>query len=289
MLQLLETGKALYVLAAICAVGMFSKLMTRGLYKRLIKETNNMVMTKNKNLKLLKQKVESTYRVNSGIGNMTAYLERQMYDFRFMGVTLSGWANLSSQMTLLCLLAGGSGAFLAYWYRLDTYYIVLYGSMGILTGLLTMVIDNGVNLNEKRQQLLVVLQDYMENSLFFRPGKGRMDVVDNEEEEKHQENSRIQTREKARESVRPERSGEHTVLAAKRAARSARREAAKETPAAAEAPAQSGGKRDVDYLKHSLEQIAASRERTSDNENWVQEMSPNELQLIGEILRQYLA
>lgn len=48
MLQFLQTGKVLYVLAAICALGVFSKLVTSSLYKRLIKETGNMALTKTK-------------------------------------------------------------------------------------------------------------------------------------------------------------------------------------------------------------------------------------------------
>ena len=57
MLEILQTGKALYALAAIGIIGVLSKLVTRSLYKRLIRETDNMAATKNKNLKILKQKL----------------------------------------------------------------------------------------------------------------------------------------------------------------------------------------------------------------------------------------
>ena len=59
MLQFLQTGKVLYVLAAVCALGIVSKLVTSSLYKRLIKETGNMALTKDKNLKTLKQRMEN--------------------------------------------------------------------------------------------------------------------------------------------------------------------------------------------------------------------------------------
>ena len=42
MLEFLQTGKALSVLAAIGIIGIVSKLITRSLYKRLLKETDNM-------------------------------------------------------------------------------------------------------------------------------------------------------------------------------------------------------------------------------------------------------
>ena len=168
MLQFLETGKALYLLAAVCLLGMFSRLVTRNLYKRLIKETDNMSLTKNKNLRTFKQKTENNYQMNQGIPKIKPYLERQMYDFRFMGMTLNGWNTFSNQMTLLCFLAGGAAAFGAYWYRTDPYYIVLYGSMGILAGLFTILVDHGAGVGDKKQQLFTALDNYLENTLIYR-------------------------------------------------------------------------------------------------------------------------
>lgn len=269
MQEFLATGKVLYVLAGLCLLSMVCKWMTKGIYKRLMKETSNMAMTKNKNLRTLKQRIESTYRVNGGVGNMAAYLERQTCDFRFLRVSLSGWANFSNQLTMLCFLAGGAAAFLSYWYRSDTYYIALYGTMGILTGLLTLVVDVGVNLSEKRQQLLVALEDYMDNSLFFRPGKGRMAAAEAEEEPAAYETEKTEHKETA--AVRNE-----GLRGSMRRGR--RREGEVREPAAEGGP-----------LKRSLEQIAASRDKTRPDGNWLKDLKPEEVQLLGEIIREYLA
>ena len=43
MMSFLQTGKALYVLAAICLAGVFTRLMAGSFYKRLIKESTNTV------------------------------------------------------------------------------------------------------------------------------------------------------------------------------------------------------------------------------------------------------
>ena len=170
MLQFLQTGKVLYVLAGICGAGIISKLVTGSLYKRLIKEIGNMALTKNKNLRALKQKTENMFLVSQGIRNPIAYIERQMYGFRFMNLSLDSWDNLSVQAMILCFLAGGAAAFGAYWYRCDSYYIVLYGTMGILSGLFLVFVDNGVNTSGKRQQLVDSLIDYVENSPHFYRG-----------------------------------------------------------------------------------------------------------------------
>lgn len=167
MLQLLQTGKVLYALAAICALGVISKLVTSSLYKRLIKETGNMALTKNRNLKTLKQKTENMFLINHGIRNTTAYIEKQIYGFRFMKISLDNWDNFSMQAMIMSFLVGGVAAFGAYWYRCDSYYIVLYGAVGILAGLFMVLVDNGANISTKRQQLSDCLVDYVENSPHF--------------------------------------------------------------------------------------------------------------------------
>lgn len=287
MLQFLETGKALYVLAAVCLLGMASRFIARNLYKRLIKETDNMTLTKNRYLRELKQRTENTYRLNQGIHNTQAYLEKQLYGYRFMRLSLHGWTNLSGQLTLLCLLAGGGAAFASYWYRSDNYYIVLYSATGILAGLLTMLVDYGVNLTEKRQQLLSALQDYMENSLFNRLSKEMTPAAVMAEEEPR-ENARNGSREGIRTIGRQERAAvkepEPALQAAKRNGRGARKEQTPEPE-----PVVVNSRRDIDYLKHSLEQIAASREKNRAEGDWVKGLTPDEMQLVGEILKEYLA
>ena len=43
-----------------------------------------------------------------------------------------------------------------------------------------------------------------------------------------------------------------------------------------------------DDLRRSLEQIAASREKSRMDGDWLKELSADELELVGEILKQYL-
>jgi len=91
MLEFLQTGKALSVLAAIGMIGFVSKLITRSLYKRLLKETDNMAMTRNKNLQNLKQRLENTCRLGQNIVNTQAYLDFHFYIFRWMRGTACQW------------------------------------------------------------------------------------------------------------------------------------------------------------------------------------------------------
>lgn len=319
MLEFLETGKALYVLAAVCFLGLLGRLTARNLYRRLVKETDNMTLTKNRYLRELKQKTENTYRLNQGINNSRVYLEKQLCSYRFLGLTLSGWGNFGGQMTILCFLLGGAAAFGAYWYRCDSYYIVLYSSVGILAGLVTMVADYWANLAEGRQQLLNALQDYMENSLFNRLVRetaasaaedSRRDTVRERGADRRsrtdkavravvnppegdEENQKSGGKNLSAGQI-PKDSGEEDDFTAqdletmgrglRRSSRAERRKQETETP-----KEQETSRRDVDYLKTSLEQIAASRERNRGSGDWTKDISPEELELMGQILRQYLS
>lgn len=366
MLELLETGKALYALVAVCVLGILSRLVARNLYKRLIRETDNMTLTKNRYLRDLKQKTENAYRLNQGIHNTKVYLEKQLAGYRFLGLSLNGWGNLSGQLTVLCFLLGGAAAFGAYWYRCDSYFVVLYGSVGVLAGLLTLFMDYGVNLGERKSQLLNALQDYMENSLFHRLARETASAVEGNVREVSREvrgNDRGIRNQSVRDvTIRESVSREPQNLevrgvnreAQSMEARSAsrepqnmetrnlgRREAmagkfgmqesenrsvdardgggrrfgfrerdsmdsddetavrqwrgrlsprlARKSDYAGEHGSESTAPiRDVDYLRRSLEQIAASREKNAGEGDWIKDLSPKELELVGEILKQYL-
>lgn len=432
MLEFLETGKALYVLTAVCILGLLSRLTARNLYKRLIRETDNMTLTKNRCLRDLKQKAENTYRLNLGIHNTKAYLEKQLAGYRFMGFTLNGWGNLASQLTVLCFLLGGSAAFGAYWYRCDSYYVVLYGTVGLLSGLLTLFLDCGINLAERKNQLLNGLQDYLENSLFnrlareaasaseddYRGARGGLESRGGGFRNAAIKNSSIRdlnvrdlnirdlrsrgaddngtdhivpvkeinskkgvhflkkSRGKGtepqlveeRKTVARDQKGRFTSLGNRENAAAepdcdlretmmsggdragdtqtslrgqslggrnpgsqirgsqnpgsqnpgsqtlgnqnpesqnpgsqnpesrslggqnpGSQNSGGQTPGSQNPDSQEPVRRDVDYLKHSLEQIAASRERSRGENDWIRDLSPDELELVGEILKQYLA
>lgn len=402
MLQLLETGKALYVLAGICVLGIMTRAITKRFYKRLIKESTNLALTKNKSLKELRQKAENTYRMNQGMSDSGAWLEHQLYEMKIMGVNLSGWSNLCMQWTWLCLLAGGLGAFLSYWYRLDTFYIVLYGGGSVLLAMITMLFDNGVA-GGWREQLQAALQDYLENVMYPRMARS-MSGEGSQRDKTAQERSglrgvrtvgkregklvrRTQTAADAEQEVSG--SNAFSGTASERAELEGQMEAAgaqeekltgdrKAETVAAESLTESrralfgglrgngknrssqklsegihgesgtldresrvsehggrsdsrvrtgiqadseadgfegrgaGGKaaaggygnsgtgeqgensglktiRDLDYLRRSLEQIAACREKSrAADENWLRDLRPEEVELIGDILKQYL-
>lgn len=281
MLQMLQTGNVLYILAAVCGLGVISKLVTSSLYKRLVKETGNMALTRNKNLRALKQRTENMLLLNTGIRNMEAYIEKQIYSFRVWKLSLDSWDNLSVQAMILCFLIGGISAFGAYWYRCDSYYIVLYGTVGILSGLLLVFVDNSVNISLKRQCLVDSLVDYVENSPHFQKSVGKMQTGKGGERKEEFSRRNEDALRRGEETVRRNedllRRGEDTNRRSEDVARS------------------------IDSLKQSLSQIAATREQsrrelkvvkpaeTERTEPAGKELSPEDLKFLEELIQEYMS
>lgn len=301
MLQLLETGRALYALAALCVLGILSRMVTRHAYKRLLKESKDLSLTKNKSLKELRQRAENTYRVNQGLVDSGAWLEHQLYEFRTMGIRLSAWSGMGARWTWLCLLLGGAAAFFSYWYRLDTYYVVLYGGGAVLMAMLTMLFDGGLA-GDLKEQLLISLQDQIDNVV--GPKMARNLSMENGRTEGMGDRgalrnvSRLVDRAGRMGRVEPEEDEEQNARTAQPVS-GGRREnrrnggraaaAVKTAPPAPEAPAKESI-RDADFIKRGLEQMAASREKNrGGDENWIRDLKPEEVELIGDILKQYLA
>ena len=355
MLEFLQTGKALSVLAAIGMIGLISKLITRSLYKRLIKETDNMAMTRNKNLQNLKQRLENTCRLGQNIVNTQAYLDKQIDGFSFLHISLDTWNSVSIQMVLLGLLVGAAEAFLAYWYELDASYIVLYASAAVMSGLFLAFIESCFQIDQKQQRLETALLEYVDNSVFFRAAREKetrgqevsrassglsgagtsvreipkrqqgttrlTDFVMSAREGADTGNQALDKAEfetkKSRQAARlhPFRERDARAEDLMRAVRNAPREEEQDKPEAggrltdrrmaSGSGAENGsggnsrpetrerlGDKEMEYLKQSLDQIAASRDTRNPSANagdWMKGLSREEAQILGDIMREYLS
>lgn len=322
MLEFLQSGKAIYVLAAVCFIGMLSKLAARSLYKRLIRETGNMMLTKNKWLRELRQRAEDTYRLNQGVANTQVFVERQIDEAKMGMFTPQGWSEFSNQMTALCFLLGGAAAFGAYWYRCDSYYIILYSSMGLLAGIFNIMVDYGAGLENKRRRLSTCLQDYLENSLWKRLGRDRQ--PDMEDEKANPGHGGTAAEKEAPVRLFRGRKRENSLLAGKPAPVTGTGNRGPEIPNSVRAGRDSlPPKRErermqqekgdhekvmpdeaISQLRKSLEQAAVGRadqppkvqekagaktpSDSSMGENWMKDLKPEEIKVLGEIIREYL-
>ena len=143
---------------------------------------------------------------------------------------------------------------MAYWYRSDNYYIVLYGAVGILCGMLTMFVDYGVNLEAKRQQLLICLQDYMENVMWSRMNRETSDIgINSNDAVDKRENNLVRT-------IGRDRRGQG-------------RRGLEQTAASREKAKDQNQGRETEVL----------------SENWLKELNSDQKRVLGELLKEFIS
>lgn len=173
LLQFLETGKILYIMLAISILGVFSKLLVNGRYRKLIKQSENMGTAKDKYLKQWKVKFENTYRSNSGVNNIPVYVERNMKQYKFMGMRLSRLERFNRLAAAFLCLGGMTASFMTYWYAGFTKIAAMYVVSGFLLGGAMILWENMCDTPGKTAQLLLHIRDYFENTLVKRLESGQ--------------------------------------------------------------------------------------------------------------------
>lgn len=175
VLEFLETGNVFYLMLAVSVLGVLSKLLVNGRYRKLIRQSQNMGAAKDKYLKQWKSKFENTYRAGGGVGNIPVYVEKNLGQYRFMGIRLSRWSRFNSLAAAFVCLGGLTAAFMTYWYAdADTMQVViLYAVSGILLGSAMVLWEALCDTQGKRARLLLYIRDYFENTLAGRLEHGQ--------------------------------------------------------------------------------------------------------------------
>ncbi len=172
VLEFLEAGNVLYLMLAVSLLGILSKFLVNGRYRKLIRQSQNMGTAKDKYLKQWKLKFENTYRAGGGVGNIPVYVEKNLGQYRFMGIRLSRLSRLNALAAALVCLGGLTAAFMTYWYTDIRSIVILYAAAGILMGGAMVLWEGLCNTKGKEGRLLLSIRDYFENTL-----AGRLEVV----------------------------------------------------------------------------------------------------------------
>lgn len=322
MLQFLEAGTGVYGIAVICVLGILSKCMVNQVYRRMIRQTDNMATTRNTFLKSFRQRTENTYWVDQGIYNARVYVERQIYGCRFLGLPLDIWDGIAGQTVLLMLLAGGTGAYLSYWYQLDSSYIVMYGMTAAIGAMGVLLTDWSVRTGKKREQLVFCLQDYVENSM-GRRSAGRTEKEEREIEDANKDRVIVNMeRGGFRSRMEQEKEEKECFKGAKKEERRAqlvmeenpdkkgfqtRREAVKKRKGHLETEKAEGEivsarnaartpLADMENLRKSVEQTAAGKDHGAEamdakevsGVDLTEILQPDQIRVLGEIFKEYL-
>jgi len=270
MLAYLEQGSILYVLAALCLIGVITKLAVNHVYKGLIRQADNVATAKDKQLQQMKTKYESIHRINSGVKNSGVFVEKRLMQYRLLKIRLKNWENLDLQIggagVIFCMLA----SYGIFWMDGNLKISAMYLCIGGMTACGLLWFHSVADSKGNRKTLIAALCHYFENVLIVRGPRNFASDIEEEET--------IHTRGTMKDDIFMKKSGK---------AIEKQNEAANVSEEIAARSKNIGQRSEVEALKESLSQIAAAR--SDGNEKRTRRLTQKEEQLIDEILRQYLS
>lgn len=304
----------LYVMVGICVMGVISRLWLAGIYSGLLKDVQYTKEPKKKLVKQMREKYEICYRLNTRMSNVEAFLVRNLYGYRFIGMTLGGIQKISGQAFFLCVMLGGLTASYTYVYGMPLELTGIYSASAISMATLLVYISCIFDVRGRQTVLEAGIVDYLQNYysavLDKRREEGeRTGVLAEEElmESRKREAFHSETREEqgALESATLRSEKREGRQAEKLAAMFRRKERHKqpENTFAKEQAEQlllelrknprkgrenlQETESELENLRSSLNQIAADLEKGRSGEN--RQLAEEEMRIVEEILGEFLA
>ena len=108
-------------------------------------------------------KYETCYKLNIAVNNVDTFVDKNLTKYRFCGLLLSTWENISGQVLLLSFLIVPISAVFGVFLEIDRKVILYTGAVGILGGAALIFVDKMINLPVKKRMIRLNLLDYLEN------------------------------------------------------------------------------------------------------------------------------
>lgn len=308
-----SSGAGAVMLSFIALVGLVTKLFSDIKINKLLKQSKNMGETKDRQLKQWKFKFENTYRINRGMNNALVYIRKNFSQYRVCGIPIQRLDRINVTLAVVVLLL--SVGFAALTFRTDTDITapISYGFAGVLLAGFMLLWEIGCGTSEKLESIINNIQDFYENTLISRLELGNelrnAETGSRSAEMLQSENKRTKKYTPIHENVRTDekelrnrifkdtasdiKEGKRT-LSANDTQKNIRAESYIRTNKyVPEGTGVSGQRADsdkmrkeVEYLKQSLDRIAAGRE--PEYVRPTRKLTEKEEQLIEEFIKEYL-
>ena len=177
MLRIFMEEKVFSALMLACMViSIFLRLLLGMLYRKMIKEADNMAITDNKMLKQCKLKFANCYQLGNGVANIPVFVDKFLNRLSLGPLSFEMMYHLSGQAILLSVVFAGVGicrCILKGWTlgAILPFYIISF--MGLY---LYFSVSTVVDVRGKKRILKVNLVDYLENHLSPRIDVTRADM-----------------------------------------------------------------------------------------------------------------
>ena len=165
MRQFFEEYNMLFAIAAAGCLTIVMKSIAAIIYYGLIKDSEQMGITKNKRKKSFIAKFEAVYKLKMEIHNVQCRVECFLYNMRVMGISLYGWKNMGIYGCTVSTLMFGADIVAGINYGFSDRWFIVNGLTYIATIVLSASSELVLQLRRKDKHLYMQMLDYAENTL----------------------------------------------------------------------------------------------------------------------------
>jgi len=166
----------LFVIFALFLCSIICQILLGVIYHRLIRETENMSVTKNKSLQQLKLKFTSCNQLHASMPNISVFVDKYLNQISVGKISVTFLKHLSGQLALLSVLVAGIGACLGIVQEESFLMIAPFYLVSFLGLYLYFAVSSLVDLPGKVNMLRTNLVDYLENHLASRLNQTHLDM-----------------------------------------------------------------------------------------------------------------
>lgn len=168
MKETLENFDVLYFLAAVTGISLLLKSISFILYQRLLRDSNQMGTTKNKWMKSMMAKFEAYYKLRISVHNVENFVDRYIYHYHFLGLSLQTWEYISYYTAVITVAAAALFCLAAGYYGLASEWFLVMGFCVLSLLLIQAAASALFNIHRCRKIFRIQLIDYMENTMRAR-------------------------------------------------------------------------------------------------------------------------
>lgn len=177
MLELLEKEMGITVCMLVCmGLSIFLRILLGLLYQNMIREADNMAVTRNKLLKQCKMKFANCYELSGGVSNIPVFVDKFMGRLALGPLSFRMLYHLSGQTMLLSVVFAGVGVCRSIMKGRTLGEILPFYIVSFLGLYLYFSVSTVADIKGKRRTLKTNLVDYLENHLSPRIGVTRQDM-----------------------------------------------------------------------------------------------------------------
>lgn len=274
-----SSGVGIAILSGIALVGLLVKLFSDIKINKLLKQTKNMGETKDRQLKQWKFKFENTYRMNRGMNNVLVYIKKNLIQYRVWGVSIQKLDRVNVTLAGVVVLIALAFAALTVLESMRVTITTGYCFTGVLLAGVMLLWERICFTSEKKEYIINNIQDFYENTLIRKLELGN-------------ELRNADAGVKPVEVLQPEAKKVKKYTPIQETARvdspelRANRYASEGAAGAGQRITSEKMRKDVEYLKQSLDRIAAGRE--PEYVRPTRKLTENEERLIEEFIKEYL-